>query len=165
MRTCTLGLLATSLIAHAAAQKVVKLDTRATRPQHVKQIKRATKADSAYLFNDVNNGLYSIEVEIGTPGQPFTLQLDTGSTDVWVNSQSSQYCQQGNCADYYSSANSSTYKLSVQGAFNVSYGDGTGASGNLFTDVLSVAGIQLTNQTMGLASTSDIPYGLMGVGE
>lgn len=164
MRTSTLSLVAAALATEAVAQKVVKLDTFASRPQtNIKQVKRAT--GQSYLFNDINNGLYSVQAQIGTPGQTFTLQLDTGSTDIWVNSRSSQYCQKGNCADSYSSGNSSTYKLSVRGAFNVTYGDGTSAAGDLFTDVLSVANMKLTNQTFGLASTSDIPYGLMGVGK
>lgn len=164
MRTSTLGLVAASLAAEAAAQKVVKLDTFASRPlENIKQVKRAT--GQAYLFNDVNNGLYSVQAQIGTPGQSFTLQLDTGSTDIWVNSRTSQFCQKGNCADSFSPSNSSTYKNSVTGGFNVTYGDGTGAAGDLFTDVLSVANMKLTNQTFGLATTSDIPYGLMGVGK
>ena len=129
MRTSTLGLAASTLVAQAVAQKVVKFDIRASRPsENIKRVKRATGSYSAYLFNDVNNGLYSVEAQIGTPGQPFTLQLDTGSTDIWVNSQTSQFCEQGNCVDYYASANSSSYRLSVRGAFNVTYGDGTGAA-------------------------------------
>ena len=143
MRSSTIGLAAASIVAQTAAQKVVKFDIRANRPQQPQLVKRATSEYRGYLFNDVENGLYSIEVQIGTPGQPFSLQLDTGSTDVWVNAQSSQFCQQGNCLDSYAPKNSSSYASSVPGGFNVTYGDGTGAAGDYFTDVLSVAGMDL----------------------
>lgn len=159
----TIGLSATSLITTAVAQKVVKFDIQGRAPSEaVKLARRATIREN--LFNDVNEGLYSVNVSIGTPPQNFQLQLDTGSTDIWVNSADSEFCRQGNCYDSFSSSNSSSYRVSVSNEFNVTYGDGTGAAGDLFTDDLVVGDVTLTNQTMGLATTSDIAYGLMGVG-
>ena len=163
MRTVIPCLLAASLAKGALSQKVVRFDIQGRQPSEaLKLAKRA--AFRTYLFNDINNGLYSVNVSIGTPPQNFTLQLDTGSTDVWVNSAGSTYCQQGNCFDSFDSSSSSSYAISVPNEFNVTYGDGTGAAGDLFTDDLTVGGVTITNQTMGLASTSDIAYGLMGVG-
>lgn len=163
MTRVTAGLLAAGLVAHVAAQKVIQFDIEKKSIPHSDLAKRATI--KSYLFNDINNGLYSVNVSIGTPGQNFQLQLDTGSTDVWVNSASSSFCQtQGNCADSFDNTKSSTYQVAEANEFNVTYGDGSGAAGDLFTDVLDVGGVLITNQTMGLASTSDIAYGLMGVG-
>lgn len=163
MRASTIGLLATTWVAGVICQKVVRYDFKGRSPADVVQLaKRNTIKE--YILNDVNGSLYSVNVSIGTPGQIFQLQLDTGSTDIWVNSGDSRYCRRGNCLDSFDSSGSSTYQNAAAGAFGVSYGDGTSASGDFFTDVISIGGISVKNQTIGLASDSDIPQGLLGVG-
>lgn len=42
--------------------------------------------------NIISAGGYYSDVEVGTPGQKLTLHLDTGSSDTWVNSVSSDVC-------------------------------------------------------------------------
>jgi hypothetical protein len=44
--------------------------------------------------NQEARGGYFAKAQIGNPGQAVTLQLDTGSSDVWVPSSTSQVCKQ-----------------------------------------------------------------------
>lgn len=111
--------------------------------------------------------LYYANVSLGTPLQTVRLQIDTGSSDVWVNSANSQYCQQSPSpcnVGAFNEQKSSTFKIVDQGDFNISYVDGTGASGDYFTDNFKVGGVTIKNQQMGIATDTDIPAGIMGVG-
>jgi Eukaryotic aspartyl protease len=50
------------------------------------------------LINQIQ--YYMADVEVGTPGQPITLQIDTGSSDIWVIDVNAAICQpQGACPD------------------------------------------------------------------
>jgi len=111
--------------------------------------------------------LYYANISLGTPLQTVRLQIDTGSSDVWVNSASSQYCQGSSqpCNEgAFDQSSSSTYKIVDPGAFNISYVDGTSATGDYFTDNFHIGNITVKNQQMGLATDTDIPAGIMGVG-
>lgn len=47
------------------------------------------------LQNNKQRGGYFVTVEIGSPGQELTLQLDTGSSDVWLPYRESRICNDG----------------------------------------------------------------------
>lgn len=51
----------------------------------------------AQIDNVKMEGMYLINVTIGTPPQPVTLQLDTGSSDLWVPGANTTVCEAGNC--------------------------------------------------------------------
>lgn len=111
--------------------------------------------------------LYYANVTVGTPGQMLSLQIDTGSSDVWMTATGDSFCQQNqfNCAGgTFTSAQSSTYKVVVPGGFNITYVDTTGSSGDFFTDQLSIGGITLNSLQMGLATSTTIGTGIIGVG-
>jgi len=59
---------------------------------------------------------------------------------------------------------SKTYEDVEPNGFNISYVDGSGSSGNYFQDVLTIGGGTLNNFEMGLATTSSIGTGIMGIG-
>lgn len=47
-------------------------------------LQRRANTLTSTLQNAQSDLLYLINVTVGTPGQQFALQLDTGSSDVWV---------------------------------------------------------------------------------
>ncbi len=50
------------------------------------------------------------------------------------------------------------------GGFNISYVDGTGSSGDYFQDTFRIGGATLENFEMGLATSTTIGTGIMGIG-
>lgn len=53
--------------------------------------KRGTVTET--LGNAKQLGLYYANITAGTPGQALALQVDTGSSDVWLPSSSAKLCQ------------------------------------------------------------------------
>ncbi|KAI0941195.1 hypothetical protein AcV7_002831 [Taiwanofungus camphoratus] len=94
---------------------------------------------------------YVVPVTIGTPGITLYLDFDTGSSDLWVWSMElaniSKYRQ---AHHIYNPHNSSTAHRS-NGTWEISYGDGSSASGDVFTDNVTVAGITIPNQAVEVA--------------
>jgi Eukaryotic aspartyl protease len=60
------------------------------------QILRRDNSVTAALTN--GKIFYYTNVTVGTPGQQLALQIDTGSSDVWMPSISSPGCISGSCA-------------------------------------------------------------------
>jgi len=46
------------------------------------------------LVNDLQGGLYAANITVGTPGQALSLQIDTGSSDVWVPAKGLEICSE-----------------------------------------------------------------------
>ena len=89
---------------------------------------------------------------IGNPKQPFALQIDTGSSDLWVPlfNCTSPVCAKKN---KYNPNKSTTSKAEPQAEpFYIEYGDGSTVQGPIYTDTVSVAGIQVTEQYMAAVS-------------
>jgi predicted aspartyl protease len=85
-----------ALSATAAAQ-VVQWDI--AKQKNTPRVKRRSSPDSVTLQNDEDLGGYFVTVSIGTPGQNLTLQVDTGSSDIWVPSSSAMVCKEDNSND------------------------------------------------------------------
>ncbi|KAL5606171.1 hypothetical protein BROUX41_006062 [Berkeleyomyces rouxiae] len=107
---------------------------------------------------------YFTNISVGTPSQSLTVQIDTGSSDLWVPDASLEACQQGKCElGSFDSTSSSTFE-ETDVPFNITYGDNTHASGFYFNDSVTVAGQTLDGLVMGLGSDTDNYYGIMGIG-
>ena len=116
---------------------------------------------------DNEGTLYFANVSLGTPAQSLRLHMDTGSSDLWANAKSSQICSyRGDpCSKSgtYDANSSSTYKF-VSNDFNVSYVDGSGASGDYATDILGIGGKTLKGLQFGIGYESTSPEGILGIG-
>lgn len=150
---------------NTAAQKVVSWDVgkRSVPEKFARRSKRATISETLGNAEE----LYYANVTIGTPGQLLQLQLDTGSSDVWMTQTGASYCQmqQGGCTGgTFDPTTSSTYKVIDQGAFEIQYVDNSGSTGDYFSDNIAIGGILITGQEMGLARQTTIGTGIIGVG-
>jgi hypothetical protein len=111
--------------------------------------------------------LYFANASLGTPPQDFRLHIDTGSSDLWVNSANSNLCSTGGnqCGESgtYRANDSSTYKF-VNSVFNISYVDGSGASGDYATDTFRFGGQTVKDLQFGIGYTSSSPEAILGIG-
>ncbi|KAH8893299.1 acid protease [Thozetella sp. PMI_491] len=98
-----------------------------------------------------NDSEYLCEVEIGTPPQTLKLDFDTGSSDLWVFSSELPSNLKGSGHTIFDPSKSSTFKKSTGQAWKIQYGDGSSASGDVGTDVVSIGGLQIQNQSVELA--------------
>ncbi|KAF9120325.1 hypothetical protein BGW39_011494 [Mortierella sp. 14UC] len=106
-------------------------------------------------------------VQVGTPGQPFRLDFDTGSSDIWFPTSD---CNTKACQAHhrFNAKKSSTYKKDGR-PWKIGYGDGSTASGILGSDIVDVGGIKV-RQTIGLATNESAQFasspedGLFGLG-
>ncbi|KIW10984.1 hypothetical protein PV08_10283 [Exophiala spinifera] len=150
--------------------KSIIFDFWKERPVHRPSLSRRSNDDfSNPLYGDYEKVQYYVNVTIGTPGQRVALQLDTGSSDTWVPSVDAESCADDGCSDFgaFDKNTSSTYHLIEDqvGMFGIMYADGTYASGDYFTDVLSFGeNITLKDTTMALANDTVLTEGLMGIG-
>lgn len=92
---------------------------------------------------------YLAPVNIG--GQTINLDFDSGSSDLWVfNTQLAATSQTGHTL--YDPTKSTSLKM-IQGAtFSISYGDGSGAAGNVGTDTVNIGGATVTEQAIEMAT-------------
>lgn len=80
------------VLASAAQAQVVQFDIE--KRHDAPRLRKRDATIDATLSNQKVQGGYFINVEVGTPGQNITLQLDTGSSDVWVPASTAAICTQ-----------------------------------------------------------------------
>ncbi|KAK0641838.1 aspartic peptidase domain-containing protein [Cercophora newfieldiana] len=92
---------------------------------------------------------YLSPVKIG--GQTLNLDFDTGSSDLWVfNNQLSSQDSQGH--SLFDPNQSKTFRMIDGASFSITYGDESGAEGNVGTDVVDIGGVIVENQAVELAT-------------
>ncbi|EKG19258.1 Peptidase A1 [Macrophomina phaseolina MS6] len=130
--------------------------------------RRRRKRDTIQATLDNEETLYFANASLGTPAQSLRLHLDTGSSDLWVNSDSSSLCSNSrtsscSASGVYNANDSSTYEY-VNSLFNISYVDGSGASGDYAKDIFNFGGQNLTDMQFGIGYTSTSTEGVLGIG-
>ncbi|EKM60386.1 uncharacterized protein PHACADRAFT_203598 [Phanerochaete carnosa HHB-10118-sp] len=125
--------------------------------------KRDTGSDP--LTDQDDDVLWTGPISIGIPGQPFVINFDTGSSDLWVPSSSCSSC--GGKHMYKASSSSTSSKK--DGTFSIKYADNSTVSGPIYTDTVTVAGLTVTNQylspvtTLSSAFQSNPADGILGL--
>ncbi|ETN38819.1 uncharacterized protein HMPREF1541_06858 [Cyphellophora europaea CBS 101466] len=113
-------------------------------------VSKAAQDDGSVAANPEDGDVeYLSPVEIG--GQTVNLDFDTGSADLWVFSTELPKAQQSG-HELYDPKKSKTAKELSGASWQISYGDGSGASGNVYTDTVNVGGTEVTGQAVELAS-------------
>ncbi|MCJ1320151.1 hypothetical protein MMC15_005489 [Xylographa vitiligo] len=133
---------------------------------HLNRLARRQKSITASIENA--DLLYLINVTIGTPPQPFGLQLDTGSSDIWVPATSADVCRQDpqSCSLFgaFNPNASSSFVDIAPGQFQISYVDNSGVTGDYINETFAIGKTTIKQQTMGLAAQSNRALGIMGIG-
>lgn len=103
--------------------------------------------DGLILISIVWYGL----IQVGSPPKSFRLDFDTGSADLWIPSKDCLDCQHQKSRYHPSDSLTSSF---IEGlALNLKYGDGSTTSGQVYKDTISVAGLIVTQQAFGVASS------------
>ncbi|POR31353.1 Putative aspartic-type endopeptidase opsB, partial [Tolypocladium paradoxum] len=130
------------------------------------RLRRSGTVDET-LDNMGQQTLYFLNVSLGTPPQDLHMHLDTGSSDLWVNTPRSALCslRSAPCSfsGTYTANDSSTYEY-LGSYFNISYFDGSGAAGDYATDTLRVGGNDLAGFQFGIGYTSTSAQSVLGIG-
>ncbi|KAI0473086.1 eukaryotic aspartyl protease [Xylariaceae sp. FL0804] len=153
-----------------------KVKSALGRPVHKNRVlvKKASSSGSSSKHGEVTaqdqqtDTEYLCPVTIGTPAQKLLLDFDTGSSDLWViSTEASKTAQHGH--NVFNSKESSTFKTLSGYTWEISYGDGSTASGNCGSDNVVVGGLTVTGQTVELAKklssafTQGTSDGLLGL--
>ncbi|EEP78278.1 hypothetical protein UREG_03123 [Uncinocarpus reesii 1704] len=116
---------------------------------------------------DNEKTLYFCNLTLGTPPQQLRMHIDTGSSDLWVNTPGSTICRdRRNLCEVggtYDPQRSSTYKR-INDDFNITYADGSGAVGDYVTDTLKFGGVTLDDFQFAVGYQSTSREGVLGIG-
>lgn len=113
---------------------------------------------------------YLTPVQIGSPAQTLNLDIDTGSSDLWVYSSDTPSSEVNGQSVYTPGASNTSAKQSSL-SWSISYGDGSSSEGDVYYDTVAVGGLSVTNMAVETATEvsseftadSDID-GLLGLG-
>lgn len=110
---------------------------------------------------------YLCNVEIGgSKPTTFKMILDTGSSDLWVASNGLPQSEQKGKKLY----DASPANLIANSKWNISYADGSGASGKVYRDTVNIGGVTVTSQGVEAATSMAAEFskggedGLVGLG-
>ncbi|KAI0043077.1 acid protease [Auriscalpium vulgare] len=110
--------------------------------------KRATSGADSLTDDDAQ--LWYGTISVGTPAQQYTVDFDTGSSDLFLPGSTCGSTCSGHTL--YTPSKSSTSK-DIKKTFMLKYGDGSSVTGEQYTDTVSIAGLTATGQTLGSAKT------------
>lgn len=106
---------------------------------------------SGEVTNTPTSGDTEYLAPITVGGQTMVMDFDSGSSDLWVfNTQLSAADQTGHTI--FNPTKSTTFKMLTGSTFSISYGDGSGAAGNVGTDTVNIGGATVTGQAIELAT-------------
>ncbi|KAK8049919.1 aspartic-type endopeptidase protein [Apiospora phragmitis] len=167
------GLLCTPTQALSVPQRksnqpmVVGMDMQRRKVSNPMQRDRLRRRGTTRATLDNEETLYFANGTIGTPPQSLRFHVDTGSSDLWVNTPGSSLCLQSSkpCtfAGSYNANSSFTYKY-IGSYFNISYVDGSGASGDYVSDTVTIGRTSVSSLQFGIGYKSSSAQGILGIG-
>jgi hypothetical protein len=136
---------------------------------HVEALTREKTTIGQVSATPANGGIEFISpIRIG--GQTLNMSLDSGSADLWVFSSEMPALATVD-HEAFNPSLSPTFRKMPDHSFSITYGDGTGASGNVGTDVVDVGGATVTRQAVQLATFVSTAFmrdahlsGILGLG-
>jgi len=154
------------LVAFNEGAKILPL---ATLPLGIRsRMERRVETRQAEPLTDEEDDVeWAGTISIGTPGQTFLIDFDTGSADLWVPSSA---CSSSTCStkSKFTAASSST-AVKQSGTFSIEYADGSEVEGPVYTDTVRVANITATQQffspvtTLSSSFATDPIDGILGL--
>ncbi|MCJ1436293.1 hypothetical protein MMC27_005671 [Xylographa pallens] len=115
------------------------------------------------LLNTQNAFIYVANVSVGSPPQNVSMQIDTGSSDFWINTADSVQCTQRSCPFGTYSANASTSSKYLNSNFIATYVIDGNATGDFITDDVSFAGVTVKGLQMGVGYNSTCLANIWGI--
>ena len=115
----------------------------------------------------LGGGFYFVNATVGNPPQEVQLDIDTGSSDVWMFGVHSCDLTTSVCAGgAFDATASTTLTVLEQGGFQIQYFTaGSGVSGDYIADSFTIGPQTIKNLTMGLATKAvSVSTGIMGIG-
>ncbi|KAI0312251.1 aspartic peptidase domain-containing protein [Amylostereum chailletii] len=95
--------------------------------------------------------IYTIPIQVGASRQAFSVQVDTGSSDLWLASKS---CSSPSCSNTKSHEYDPSAALASSVDFQIQYLAGA-VSGPIYWDQLDIGGYSVGNQALAAADTVD----------
>ncbi|KAL8680552.1 MAG: hypothetical protein Q9186_003243 [Xanthomendoza sp. 1 TL-2023] len=144
----------------------LRIEKRHARHHSERDVLRRTAPVSVALTNE--GPFYMANISLGTPPQEFSVLMDTGSSDLWVNAASSTKCNKlwlESCTEYglYDANASSTYTY-LASDFWINYADNNRASGDYASDTALFGEHELTNLQFGVGYKTSQEMGVLGIG-
>jgi Eukaryotic aspartyl protease len=115
----------------------------------------------------LGGGFYYVNASVGTPPQEVALDIDTGSSDVWMFGLHSCDSTTSTCSGgAFDETASTSLELLSKGTFKIQYfTQGSGVRGDYVADTFSIGKQAVKNLTMGVASLAvSVNTGIMGIG-
>ncbi|KAH9059067.1 acid protease [Lactarius vividus] len=143
-------------------------NTGAAHPS-ASQLKRSTKRGKGDPLTDDSAELWYGSITVGTPAVTYTVDFDTGSSDLFLpGSDCDSTCSGHTSYDPESSSTSSD----VGQPFELQFGGGSTVSGEQYMDTVALTGFEATGQRLGAATTYSSGFqsdqfpadGLLGMG-
>ncbi|KAK3372947.1 aspartic-type endopeptidase-like protein, partial [Lasiosphaeria ovina] len=132
--------------------------------------RRGDTGSAAAIPIDEFDIAYVTPVTVGTPPQKLNLDIDTGSSDLWVFSSHTP-ASQIRGQEIYTPSKSSTSQLLAGHSWSITYGDGSASRGNVYIDNFTVGGLTVKSQAVQCAQQVSSSFtseghidGLVGLG-
>ncbi|KAK9319266.1 aspartic peptidase domain-containing protein [Lipomyces orientalis] len=143
---------------------MLQLDVERVKRSNVGLSRRDTVSVGLENYEDV---AYLATIGLGSPSQTLKVQLDTGSSDLWVQASTNPYCAAmvPDCEHFgtFNAAASSTFSELQDSPFSISYVDTTAAQGTYATDTLQIGNATVDNFVFGYAEYSNSSVPVLGV--